>query len=194
MKILLFLCKAFEHMESAPFIDVFGWARSYCGSEIEVITCGFREKVVSTFDVSINADLTIDMVDPDEYCALAVPGGFGEYGFYEEAYDEKFLELIRGFADAGKPIASVCVGSKPLGKAGVLKGKRATTYHLDNKKHQKQLAAFEGVTVIPDESVVIDGDIITSYCPETAARVAFALLEKLNGKEMTEHVKELMGF
>lgn len=194
MKVLLFLCKGFEHMESAPFIDVFGWARSYCGSDIQVITCGFREKVVSTFDVSVNTDVIIDEVDISGYDALAVPGGFGEYGFYEEAYDERFLELIRKFADSSKTIASVCVGSKPLGKAGVLKGKRATTYHLDNKKHQKQLAAFEGVTVIPDESIVIDGNIITSFCPETAPRVAFSLLEKLNGKEMADNVKKLMGF
>lgn len=37
---------------------------------------------------------TIDEITVDEYDALAVPGGFEEYGFYEEAYDEKFFELI----------------------------------------------------------------------------------------------------
>ncbi len=194
MKLLLVLCKGFEHMESAPFIDIFGWARSYLNSDVEVVTCGFNESVTSTFGVSVNVDKTIDEIHISEYDALAIPGGFGEYGFYEEAYDTDFLGLIRTFDKAGKPIASVCVGSKPLGKAGILKGKKATTYHLDNKKHQKQLAAFEGVTVIPDESVVIDGNIITSFCPETAPQVSFELLAILKGQLMADDVKKLMGF
>lgn len=181
-------------MESAPFIDIFGWARSYCGSDINVTTCGFREKVISTFDVSINVDVLIDRVDVSRYDALAIPGGFGEYGFYEEAYDEYFLKLIRKFTVDDKPVATVCVASKILGKAGVLNGKKATTYHLDNKKHQKQLAAFEGVTVIPDERVVKDGNIISSFCPETAPDVAFTLLEALKSRELAEKVRELMGF
>lgn len=194
MKILLFLCKGFEHMETAPFIDIFGWARSYCNSDVDVVTCGFTNVVDSTFHVSINVDVTIDEIDTSDYDALAIPGGFGEYDFYDEAYSEKFLELIREFDTKNKPIASICVGAKPLGKAGILNGRRATTYHLDNKKHQKQLAAFEGVTVIPDERVVIDGNIITSFCPETATDVAFGLLEKLKGAELTNEVKRLMGF
>ncbi len=183
-------------------MDVFGWARSYCGSDIEVTTCGFNKAVTGTFGVSINADITIDDIydtdisdaDISEYQALAVPGGFGEYGFYEEAYDEKFLELIRKFADAGKPIASVCVAAKPLAGAGVLKGRKATTYHLDNKKHQRQLAAFEGVTVIPNESIVTDGNIITSFCPQTASYVALKLLAMLKDEKIADETGNLMGF
>lgn len=194
MKVLLFLCKGFEHMESAPFIDIFGWTRSYCDSDVDIVTCGYKEKVVSTFGVSVNVDILIDRVDVSDYDALAIPGGFGEFGFYEEAYDESFLQLIRMFDADNKPIATVCVGAKPLGKAGILNGKRATTYHLDNKKHQEQLSHFEGVTVIPDERIVIDGKIITSFCPETAPDVAFSLLEMLKGKEMANHTKTLMGF
>ena len=194
MKILLFLCKGFEHMETAPFIDVFGWAASYCGSDVDIVTCGFKRTVMSTFNVSINVDILIDEVDTSLYDALAIPGGFGEYGFYEEAYNENLLKIIRDFDNYDKPIATVCVGAKPLGKAGVLKGKNATTYHLDNKKHQKQLAAFSGVTVIPDERIVFDGNIITSFCPETAPHVAFKLLEVLTCEGVTVKTKELMGF
>ena len=43
--------------------------------------------------------------------------GFEEYGFYEEAYKEPTLELIRSFAAAKKPIASVCVGTFPVAKS-----------------------------------------------------------------------------
>ena len=78
----------------------------------------------------------------NEYEALAIPGGFEEYGFYEKAYDERFLELIREFHSKRKIIASICVGSLPIGKSGVLKNRVATTYHLNNGYRQKQLAEF----------------------------------------------------
>lgn len=42
-------------------------------------------------------DKTIDEIKVNEYDALAIPGGFEEFGFYEEAYDIKFLDLIRAF-------------------------------------------------------------------------------------------------
>ena len=128
----------------------------------------------------------------DEYDALAIPGGFEEFDFYKEAYDEKFLQLIREFNDKGKIIATICVGALPVGKSGVLKNRRATTYHLKNGYRQKELREF-GVNVV-NEPIVVDKNIISSYCPETAVGVAFKLLEMLTSVEEMEKVKELMGY
>lgn len=50
------------------------------------------------------------------------------------------------------------------------------------------------VHVIPDERIVIDDNVITSFCPETAADVGFALLSKLVGAERAEVVKSGMGY
>lgn len=47
---------------------------------------------------------------------------------------------------------------------------------------------------MPDERIVIDDNIITSFCPETAADVGFALLSLLVGSERAEVVKIAMGF
>jgi protein deglycase len=80
----------------------------------------------------------------------------------------------------------------PLGKSGVLKNRRATTYHLKNGYRQKQLREF-GVNVV-NEAIVVDDNIITSYCPETASGVAFKLLEMLTSKEKMAIVKTAMGF
>ncbi len=44
----------------------------------------------------------MENVDINEYAALLVPGGFGYYGFYEEAYHPDFLNLIKAFDEAGK--------------------------------------------------------------------------------------------
>jgi protein deglycase len=192
MKILLFLAKGFETMEFSVFVDVMGWARNDYGQDTQVITCGFQKQVLSTFNIPVVVDKLIDDINVDDYDALAIPGGFEEFGFYEEAYNEKFLNLIREFDSKGKFIASICVAALPIGKSGVLKNRKATTYHLRGGYRQKQLREF-GVDVV-NEPIVVDKNIITSYCPETAAGVAFKLLEMLTSKETMQMVKSAMGF
>lgn len=192
MKVLLLCPKAFETMEFSVFIDVMGWARESFGNDIQVHTCGFQRNVVSTFGVNIQVDVLIDDIDVNDYDALAIPGGFREFGFKEEAFHLKTQNLIRAFHNQGKPIATVCVAAFALAESGILKGKRATVYHLDNGKTQQELAEY-GVNVI-NQPIVVDGNIITSYCPETAAGVAFQLLEMLVGEEKMLEVKYAMGF
>lgn len=192
MKVLLFCAKGFETMEFSVFVDVLGWARDTFGYDVQVETCGFTKTVVNTFGVPILMDKLIGEVSAGEYDAIAVPGGFEAFGFYEEAYHEKFLELLREFDRQGKTVAAVCVAALPLGKSGILRGRTATTYHLNGGQRQKQLAGL-GVTV-KNQRVVIDKNIITSYCPETAPDVAFALLEQLVGTEKMRAVKAAMGF
>ena len=97
MKVLLFCAKGFETMEFSVFVDVMGWARNDYGYPIEVETCGFTKMVNSTFNVPIIVDKTLDEISVDEYDALAIPGGFEEFGFYEEAYNPAFLNLIQAF-------------------------------------------------------------------------------------------------
>ncbi len=45
-----------------------------------------------------------------------------------------------------------------------------------------------------NEPIVIDNNIITSYCPQTASGVAFKPLEKLTSTEQTLVIKKAMGF
>jgi len=191
-KVLVFLAKGFETMEFSVFIDVLGWARNDYGQHLFVDTCGFTEKVISTFNVPVIVDKTIGEINADEYDALAIPGGFREFGYYEEAYDERFLKLITEFNAKGKIIATICSAAMPLGKSGVLKNRKATTYHLKNAYWQEKLKEF-GVNVV-NEPIVVDDNIITSYCPETAPSVAFELLKMLTSEEEMELVKKAMGF
>lgn len=73
-----------------------------------------------------------------------------------------------------------------------LKNRRATTYHMRDGYRQKELAEFD-VNVV-NEPIVVDNNVITSYCPSTASGVVFALLEKLTSKKEMEVVKKAMGF
>ena len=192
MNVLLFLAKGFETMEFSVFVDVLGWARHDYQYDIHVTTCGFSKTVLSAFSIPVIADRLIDEITADDYDALAIPGGFEEFGFYEEAYDEKLLDLIRAFNDQKKPIATVCVAALALGKSGILTGRNATTYHLQGGYRQKQLAQFGAIVI--NRPIVVDDNVITSYCPETAPRVAFKLLERLTSTEQMQVVKEAMGF
>ena len=192
MKILIFLAKGFETMEFSPFVDIMGWAQNDYGHDIHVVTCGFTKQVVSTFNITVIVDKLIDDINVDDFDALIIPGGFEEFGFYDEAYNERFLSIIRKFNSHKKLIASVCVGALPIGKSGVLQNRKATTYHLKNGYRQNQLKAF-GVNVI-NEPIVIDENIITSYCPETAPHVAFKVLEILTSKQQMDIVKSAMGY
>ena len=191
-KVLLFCAKGFETMEFSVFVDILGWARNDYGVNIIVDTCGFTTEVISTFGIPIRVDRYIGEINVSDYAALAIPGGFEEFGFYEDSYNEMFLELIREFNRQGKLIATICVGALPLGKSGILNGRKATTYHLHDAYRQKQLASY-GVNVI-NEPIVVDDNVITSYCPQTAPEVAFTLLERLTSKEQMLIVKEAMGY
>ena len=71
-------------------------------------------------------------------------------------------------------------------------GKKATTYHKKNAYRQKQLAEFGAIII--DQRIVNDGNIITSYCPETAADVAFELLKRLIGFDKMMIVRQAMGY
>ena len=192
MKILLFLPNAFEHMESSIFIDVFGWARNDFGQDIDVETCGFTREVNSTFGVPVIVRHLIHEIAAEQYDALALPGGFQEFGYYEEAFQEPLLQLIRDFHNQGKPIASVCVAALVLGQSGILKGKRATTYHLKENDRLSMLADYGALTL--RERIVVDNRIITSCGPETAVWVAFRLLEMLTSANTAGKVREAMGY
>jgi len=192
-KICLLLADGFEAVEAAVFTDVMGWNQFEGDGNTELITVGTKNTLKCTWNFTVTPEMHIRDVNVDEFDALAIPGGFEEAGFYKDAFSEEFLDIIKKFDEQGKIIASICVAALPIGKSGVLKGREATTYNLNNKKRQKQLSEF-GVNVIPDEPVVIDDNIVTSYNPSTAFDVAFALLELLTSNENTTNIKKLMGF
>ena len=192
-KVLLLLANGFEVYEASAFIDVLGWNFIGADGTTEVITCGINKEIVSTFNTfRVTADLIIDEVNVDDFEALAIPGGFEQYGFYDDAYQEVFLELIREFYKKDKIIASICVGALPLGKSGILEGRKATTYNMNNGIRQKKLKEY-GVNVV-NEPIVIEQKIITSWNPSTAIDVAFKLLELLTSKEQSDFIREIMGF
>jgi protein deglycase len=191
-KILLLLADGFEAVEASVFTDVLGWNKWEGDGSTEVVTVGLQKKLTCTWNFTVIPEKTVDEIQLDEFDALAIPGGFEEAGFYEDAFSAPFLNVIQHFHATQKPIASICVASLALGKSGILTDKKATTYNHPSSKRKEQLKNF-GANV-QNEGIVQDGHIITSSNPGTAFDVAFLLLEKLTSKENADHVKDLMGF
>jgi len=189
-KVLLLLADGFETFEASVFIDVIGWNLVEGDNSTELFTCGLKKEIKSSFNQRFIVDYLISDIDISSFDALAIPGGFEVYGFYNDAYDDKFLDLIRGFKANNKFIASICVGALPLGKSGVLKDKKGTTY---NRVIRREALQGFGVNVI-NQPIVIDDNMITSLNPSTAVDVALLLLEHLTTKNNADKVRQLLGF
>ena len=184
-KVLLFLA-----YEASVFTDVMGWSRAFGKEPVDLITTGFRPELKCTWNLMVRPELEFDKINVRDFNALAIAGGFEKAGFYEDAFDERLLNLIREFDKEEKIIAAICVSALPVGKSGVLKERKATTYDLLDGVRRKQLAEFGAI--VKDEQIVVDDNIITSTGPATGLGVAFTLLEMLTNKENVDLVKKYM--
>ena len=191
-RVLLLIPHGAEVYETAAIIDVLGWASLEGCEKIDVVTAGLQPEVTCTFGLRLMPDALIGELDLEDFDALAVPGGFEEFGFYEEAFSETVGDVIRAFDQTSRPIASICVGALPVAHAGVLTGRCATTYHLGEGRRRKQLAEYD-VEVL-DQPIVRDANILTSTAPSTAIDVALALVEILTDRSNANHIRALMGF
>lgn len=192
-KVLLLLANGFESYEASVFTDVFGWNLYEGDQNTELVSVGLHPVLSCTWGYSCIPMRQIEEVDLNDFDALAIPGGFEQANFYEDAFSEDFLSIIQHFDKANKPIAAICVAGLAVAKSGVLTDSFGTTYRFKNNPRQDQMKEY-GVLVQSNERIVEDRNIITSSSPETALDVAFRLLELLTNEENTAEVKRRMGF
>ncbi|QDQ02926.1 DJ-1/PfpI family protein [Lysinibacillus fusiformis] len=191
-KILLLLANGFEAVEASVFTDVLGWNKWEGDGTTEVVSVGLHEQLQCTWNFNVSPEKLLHDIALEDFDALAIPGGFEEAGFYEDAFSEEFQQVIRHFDEHKKPIATICVASLSLGHSGILHNRKATTYNHPTSKRLEQLQSY-GAEIV-NERLVQTEHIITSSNPGTAFEVAFRLLEMLTSIENTEKVKDLMGF
>ena len=189
--ILLLLPPGAEALEAAAFIDVFGWHSAIGSAVCRLVTCSAKREVALSFGQFMLAQVLLEEVKAVDFAALALPGGFGSYGFYEHACSEPYLRLIRDFDAQTKPIAAICTGAIVLARAGLLVNRRATTYSQEAiwaEQLKQSGACFTGAPL------EIDGHIITSQNPASAIPVALTLLSWLAGQKESAYIGKQMGF
>ncbi len=120
---------------------------------------------------TIEANFSLDEVDVDSFDAVVFIGGPGTPMIRKEA---KALEIAKEAASKGKIVAAICWACTTLAKAGVLEGKKATTWVGNDAEYgattDKVLEKF-GATY-EKQGVVVDGKIVTADGPGSAHKFA----------------------
>lgn len=105
---------------------------------------------------AINTDF--DEIKPEDYDGVVIPGGRApEY----IRLNERVLEIVRSFAQADKPIASICHGQQVLAAAGVIEGKRCTAYPAV-KPDILRAGAIWGEVNETFSNAHVDGNLVTA--------------------------------
>jgi protease I len=105
---------------------------------------------------AISADF--EAIDPEKYDALVLPGGRApEY----IRLNPKVISIVRHFAEADKPIASICHGQQILAAAGVVSGKTCTAYPAVRPDLEQAGATWSEVNATVSNAVV-DGNLVTA--------------------------------
>ncbi len=131
------------------------------GADVDVVS--IHDGEIEGFDhfvpaSTVKVDRTVEEASPDDYDALMIPGGVGNPD--QLRGDENAVEFVRGFHDAGKPMAVICHGPWMLVESGVVRGKRVTSW--PTLETDIRNAGGEWV----DEKVVVDGNLVTSRKPD----------------------------
>ena len=103
-------------------------------------------------------DRTVEEASADDYDALVIPGGVGNPDAMR--MDENAVKLVRDFFEQGKPVGVICHGPWMLVEAGVMRGRRVTSW--PSLRTDILNAGGEWV----DEQVVVDSGLVTSRKPD----------------------------
>ena len=167
-RVLVPLAPGFEEIEAVTVIDILRRAG------VEVVTAALEPgPVEGSHGIPVVPDGSIDEVLEDDFDMLVLPGGMPGADHLEK--DARVASLLRRLADSGRFTAAICAAPKVLAAAGLLEGRRATSFpgFLDP-------ARVPGLR-LSDAPVVEDGPVITSRGPGTAMDFALALVERLEG-------------
>lgn len=119
----------------------------------------------------VPVDRTLEAAHPHEYDAIVLPGGQINPDLLRVS--ARAIEFIQGFADQGKPIAAICHAGWLLAEAGLVKGRRLTSY--PSIRTDMENAGADWV----DEEVVRDRNIITSRKPDDLEAFCRSIIEAL---------------
>ena len=106
----------------------------------------------------IPVDLSLDQARPDDFDALLLPGGVMNPDHLRQ--DQRAVRFVRGFFEAGKPVAAICHGPWLLVEAGVVQGRTLTSW----PSLQTDIRNAGGDWV--DREVVTDEGLVTSRKPD----------------------------
>lgn len=172
MKVAVLLDDGFEELEAMGPIALLRRG----GLDVDLIGVNNAECVTGRFNVTYAPTIPMKEYDFSNADCLVLPGG-PHYKKLQE--NEEVLNLAREFFE-NKVLAAICASPTILGHVGLLKGKNYTCFKEMNED-------FGGTYKY--EYVVTDGNLITGISAAASEEFAFAIMEKLCGKEHTDKIK-----
>jgi protease I len=117
---------------------------------------------------TVEVDTDVERVDSRRFHAVVVPGGFAPDYFRRS---ERLLEIVRDMHDEGRPVAAIChAGWVPV-SAGIVKGRRMTSF--PSIRDDLVNAGADWI----DREVVVDDNLITSRNPDDLGAFCRAIIE-----------------
>lgn len=124
----------------------------------------------NNWGTSADVDLPLDEARAEDYDALLLPGGVKNPDTLRTIPDA--VQFVRGFFEAGKPVAAICHGPWLLVEADVARGRRVTSYPSIKTDLKNAGAEWS------DEPVVTDQGLVTSRKPSDIPQFNEKMLEE----------------
>jgi protease I len=129
---------------------------------------------------SVTVDVALKSADPNMYDALLLPGGVMNPDHLRQ--DPAAVQFVKAFFDAKKPVAAICHGPWMLVEAGVVRGRKLTSW--PSLKTDIRNAGGEWT----DQEVVTDQGLVTSRKPADIPAFNKKVIEEFaEGKHKAQH-------
>ena len=157
LKVAILVAEGFEQVELTEPKK----ALESAGAETRIVSPANKEvEGWNHFDKAdkFPVDVPLDQANARDFDALLLPGGVANPD--QLRMIPAAVQFVRGFFEAGKPIASICHGPWPLIEAGVVRGRTVTSW--PSLKTDLINAGANWV----DQEVVTDNGLVTSRKPD----------------------------
>lgn len=176
LTVLVPLAQGCEELEAVTITDLLTRAG------MKVTTVGLDEQPVkASRGMVLIPDTTMDAVLDRPFDLIVLPGGLPGADHLQN--DARIQNKLKAMAAENKTIAAICAAPKVLAAAGLLNGKAFTCYPGSLGESEICDALYS------ENSVVVDGNIITSRGPGTAMDFVLVLIEQLLGKDKRQEVE-----
>ena len=143
------------------------------GAKVTIASSATAESVGMLGKVRAKPDITLAQVKPTDYDAIVYVGGVGASEYFQNSMAQR---IAGDAAKSGKVVAAICIAPATLANAGLLKGKKATSYPSVQAQLEEGGAKFTGA------GVERDGLLITADGPGNAKKFGEAVRDALAGK------------
>ena len=145
------------------------------GAEVQVVSPNegkIKGWKYTAWGKKVKVDVSLRDANPEVFDALVLPGGVMNPDHLRR--DISVLEFVKSFFKAGKPVGAICHGPWTLIDAGVIRGRKVTSY--ESIQSDLKNAGAEWL----DQEVVVDNGLVTSRKPDDLPAFNAKLVEEIS--------------